>query len=104
MTLAYNDQRRREKKTMMKKLTLAVLAAVPLALTGCAGANHKKAVACHSQPQWFTSNEKGEPVAAVFVCFAEDNTLKWQARPITADEVKALTPPAPVVKKAKGAK
>lgn len=79
-----------------------------LLLGACTGAQPKreepkKAVSCQNSPQWFTSNEKGEPNAAVYVCFAADGTLLWQARAMSQEEMhKFMTgKPEPVPAKAK---
>jgi len=75
---------------------LAAVAAVAVLFSACATAPAPKKFVCQDKPQWLTNDEKGVPSAAIYICFREDGVLIFQSRPLTADEIKSLTP-APAV-------
>lgn len=81
----------------MKKINALLFVMVSLA--ACAGPQVKEPqhkIGCNTEPQWFVNDEKGIPARAVFLCFQDDGSLKWSARPLTAEEIKRLTTPVVV--------
>lgn len=82
-----------------KKLALylgmcAVAGIVVLAFSACAHAPAAaKKATCQNAPQWYATDAHAKPVAGIYVCFRDDNTLVWQSKPLTPEEVQALTPP-----------
>ena len=80
----------------MRTKFLAAVAAVAVLFSACAGPKVAQKFVCQDKPQWLTNDEKGTPSAAIYICFREDGVLVYQSRPLTADEIKSLTP-APAV-------
>lgn len=84
----------------MKSIILVVAAAMA---SVCAVAKAPppppKKFVCQTTPQWYTTDDKGNPSAAILVCFAEDHTLVWQSRPVTPEEAVRMVQPNPVPQK-----
>lgn len=83
-------------KLVTEQATAAVGLLLVALLTGCATAPAaRKVVSCQSAPQWYASNAQGHPTHGIYVCFADDGVLVYQARALSLDELAALMPPAP---------
>ncbi len=66
-------------------------------LSACATApTTPRRFSCQTTAQWFTNDAKGVPALAVYICFQDDGHLIYQARPLTAEEIKAMTTPVAV--------